>query len=180
MIMPAVNTPKMMGGSASFSLMRKAEATSAPVQPPVPGNGTATNTKSPSFLCFATDSLFALAFFSKCSTIFFSRVFFKTAKILSINSNMNGRGSRLPMTQIGKAYSQFTLSRLAAMSPPRSSRMGISDTIKIIISAGMTFVRPPVIDATKDSAKMSAPPLILRFNQTQINCILNFKRGQEV
>lgn len=111
---------------------------------------------------------FGAGLFFKVLDDFFSRVFFKMAKILSIKSNMNGRGSRLPMTQIGKAYSQFTLSRLAAMSPPRSSRMGISDTIKIMTSAGMTFVKPPVIDATKDSAKMSDLPLILRFNQTQI------------
>lgn len=35
MIMPAVNTPKMMGGSASFSLMRKAEAANIASQIPV-------------------------------------------------------------------------------------------------------------------------------------------------
>ncbi len=62
---PAVNTPNMIGGIASFSRSRRADATKAPVQPPVPGKGTATKTNNPHFLCFSIELLFAAAFFSR-------------------------------------------------------------------------------------------------------------------
>ena len=153
MITPAVRTPSVIGTMASFSFIRRPDATKAPVQPPVPGSGTATKTNKPHFLCFSTEALLAFAFFSKCSTNFLIRVFFRKKKILSMNKSMNGIGKRFPSTQIGKAYSRFTFNRLAAISPPRSSKIGISDTMKMMISAGITLVRECVIDATIDSAK---------------------------
>ena len=152
-ITPAVKTPSVIGTRASFSLILSPDATRAPVHPPVPGSGTATKTNRPHFLCFSTEALLAFALFSKCSTSFLIRVFFKTEKILSINKSMNGNGNRFPSTQIGKAYSRFTFNRLAAISPPRSSKIGISDTMKMMTSAGITLVRECVIDATIDSAK---------------------------
>ena len=153
MITPAVKTPSVIGTKASFSFIRKPDAAKAPVQPPVPGSGTATKTNKPHFLCFSTEALLAFAFFSKCSTNFLIRVFFRKKKILSMNKSMNGIGKRFPSTQIGNAYSKFTCSRLAAISPQRNSRIGINDTMNIITSAGITLVKECVIDATIDSVK---------------------------
>ncbi len=62
-----------------------------------------------------------------------------------------------PITQIGKAYSKFTFNKLAAIRPPRSSNIGIKDTIKIIISAGIMLVKLCVIAATIVSAKINLP-----------------------
>ena len=157
MITPAVKTPSVIGTKASFSFIRKPDATKAPVQPPVPGSGTATKTNKPHFLCFSTEVLLAFAFFSKCSTNFLIRVFFRKKKILSMNKSMNGIGKRFPSTQIGKAYSRFTFNRLAAMSPPRSSRIGINDTMNMMTSAGITLVKECVIDVTIDSVKLKPP-----------------------
>lgn len=139
-ITPAVKTPNIIGAKASFIFILRPDATKAPVHPPVPGNGTATKTNNPHFLCFSTEELLAFAFFSKCSTNFLIRVFFNAEKILSMNKSINGIGKRLPKTQIGNAYSKFTFSKLAAMRPPRSSKIGSKDTINMITSAGITLV----------------------------------------
>ena len=64
-ITPAQSTPSVMGTIVSFNFMRMQEATNAPVQPPVPGKGTATKIKRPHLLCFSIVALFAIAFFSK-------------------------------------------------------------------------------------------------------------------
>ena len=47
---------------------------------------------------------------------------------------MNGIGSKLPITQIGKAILKSTFKNLAANKPPRNSRRGVIDIKKIINS----------------------------------------------
>ena len=61
----AQKTPTAIAGNASFNFKRRVIATSAPVQAPVPGNGTATNKNNPINNAPTT----FLAFFSPCSII---------------------------------------------------------------------------------------------------------------
>ena len=46
-ISPAISTPRAIIGNAFLGGISKSDAISAPVQPPVPGSGIATNSKSP-------------------------------------------------------------------------------------------------------------------------------------
>ena len=115
----------------------KRAAIRAPVQPPVPGKGIATNAKSPHSLYFTMLLLFTLAFFSKKSAILWNFVFFKKANILSINKIITGSGKILPKRQIGNAIYHSRFKRLAAISPPLNSRIGTSEIKKTTSSLGI-------------------------------------------
>lgn len=65
MIIPAVNTPKTIGGIAFLGDRSKKFAISDPVHAPVPGSGTATNRYTPrivAFWSFLLSAIFFVAF----------------------------------------------------------------------------------------------------------------------
>jgi hypothetical protein len=68
-------------------------------------------------------------------------------------------GKRLPTKQIKKACPKGTPSSAAAIMPPRSSKMGNSDTKKMVSSAGMVVPKK----FTRASAKRSAIVYILAY-----------------
>ena len=132
--MPAEITPRKIEIMEFFNGISKSDAAPAPVQAPVPGRGIATNKNNPSVSYFKIDSLFFLRRCSNLSIALTKRAFFSQLKIFLIKSNMNGIGSKFPITQIGKAILKSTFKNLAANKPPRNSRRGVIDIKKIINS----------------------------------------------
>ena len=53
-----------------------------------------------------------------------------------MNKSINGIGKKFPRTQIGKALYHSSFNKLAAMSPPRNSKIGTSDIINTTNSFG--------------------------------------------
>ncbi len=97
MIIPAIRMPRAIIGKDFFILMSVRAAISAPVQPPVPGRGMATNKSRPQSRQRLTFSLFRLQRISSFSMIFekpgLSR---RNWNILRMKSRMNGIGRMLP------------------------------------------------------------------------------------
>lgn len=139
--------PRKIIQLARFILTLRTFAISAPVQPPVPGNGTATNANSPQKLAASTPLLFFCAFSSSFSTslpIHKKFVLLMKSKIFLINRRIKGIGRKLPTTQMGNATYHSTPRSAAAMRPPRSSRMGKREMIKIIISGESQLLKNSV------------------------------------
>lgn len=97
MIIPAIRMPRAIIGKDFFILMSVRAAISAPVQPPVPGRGMATNKSRPQSRQRLTFSLFRIERISS-----FLMIFEKTGlsrrnwNILRMKSRMNGIGRMLP------------------------------------------------------------------------------------
>ena len=83
---PAVMTPSVMDGQASFRSISIMAAISAPVHAPVPGSGIATNMNRPQNWYFFTVSILLMARFSSFVTRLFSHLLFvrSQAKIFLI------------------------------------------------------------------------------------------------
>ena len=97
-IIPAISIPKAIIGNDFFILMSVRAAISAPVQPPVPGRGIATNKSRPQSRQRLIFSLFLIERISSFSMIFentgLSR---RNWNILRMKSRMNGIGRMLPI-----------------------------------------------------------------------------------
>lgn len=96
-IRPAINTPSAIIGRLFLIRISRSAAISAPVQPPVPGRGMATKSKSPHYLYFSIEPFFLSERASSLSTILEKNFdLLITAKIFFIKSKINGIGSILP------------------------------------------------------------------------------------
>ena len=148
MITVAMIIPMSMAPMALPNFMWRRAATREPVHAPVPGSGMPTKRTRPQNPNFSICPLF-LSAFCRIQTANFPSPGMRsmTFRIFSMSSRMNGIGSRLPITQMGMARRIGTFKRAgdAASSPPRSSRIGIMEMIKMITSPD-TF--PPSREAS--------------------------------
>ena len=103
-ISPAISTPRAIIGNAFLGGISKSDAISAPVQPPVPGSGIATNSKSPHCLPRFILSRFFSAFASKCFIILSKPfIFLSHSYIYMMNKRINGIGTRFPRYEMMNA-----------------------------------------------------------------------------
>ena len=163
----AINRPSRMAGTALRFLMPSRAAMRDPVQAPVPGSGTPTNSTSPQNSNCLILSLFFSALFSRRSTMgrkVFVRL--RRSNTLVTRSRMKGTGMRFPTMQTGMAVHMSTCSREAAIRPPRSSRIGIIEMMNGIRIGG----RPPS-SSVIFSASLSAPPDASRTDIHALRCI---------
>ena len=70
--------------------------------------------------------------------------------------SIKGMGRIFPIKQMANAGSSGTLSMDAAISPPLSSKIGISEIINIVSSAGIVLLKNPINSFTKVSVTL--PP----------------------
>ena len=132
-IVADIHSPKIVAINVCFKLKLNKPATRPPVQAPVTGSGIPINTVRPKVLYFIIFGALVFALFSRKSTNLttgLNLVFLKNFSSFSINSTTNGIGKKLPTIQIGNACHSGTLHRAAAISPPRSSKIGNNDTKK--------------------------------------------------
>ena len=94
----AISTPRAMMGNEVLIRISSSAAMSAPVQPPVPGSGTATKSSRPQLRQRLTYSLWRIERTSSFSTIFLVPLKrLRNWKILRIKSRINGIGRILPI-----------------------------------------------------------------------------------
>lgn len=136
-MIPAAIIPRAMAINDFFLFNPSNIARRAPVQPPVPGRGMATNRNNPKYIylylviSWLLDRDLASNLFSILAIFGY---FFKNVNTFSRNNRIIGIGKTLPIKQMINEDVKGRFSKDAAINPPRSSNIGSKDIIKIIIS----------------------------------------------
>ena len=130
---PATTSPSKIAGRAVRRRMSSRDATSAPVQAPVPGRGMATRTNSPARRYFRTMRPFRWARRSS-QTIFGpkNRVSRSQLNTRRVSSMINGTGNRFPKIAITQATAGGSPAAMPTGMAPRSSMTGTMAVAKVI------------------------------------------------
>ena len=151
-----------MAGTDFFRETCSREAIRLPVQAPVPGSGMPTNSRMPinSYFRIFCDLSPSARSLSQSDSRFIQPILQCSIqfRIFSMNSRINGIGRILPTMQTPIAFHIGICSSAAAAIPPRSSRIGIIEIIKIISIGGsppsiptIFFASPPLFSSAASS-----------------------------
>ena len=135
-IIPAVNTPATITGTAFFGSRSKKFAISEPIHAPVPGTGIATNRNTPNsvaFFSFSLSAIFLVAFSVAQSIIFFNILIFPNKLNIGLmNFTMKYTGKIFPIKLMANAskYDKWNVSTPIGIAP-LSSIIGTILTINV-------------------------------------------------
>ncbi len=127
-----MKTPKRAAKKLFFLSNPSSTAKKHPVHAPLPGNGTATNSIIPKYPYFSIElfffNVFSLNRVMSCPN-FLNLI--KNSSTASIKKSTNGMMSMLATIHTMKAQSGSISNKEAAINPPRSSKIGINDIMKM-------------------------------------------------